>query len=326
MPESFAALDSEFAGVAKSAAAAGLGPDAVPRVHRSSVTGPAGEHVSVVVWGSGPPEVVFVHEAGRSARAWDEVAQAWEALSEPIDLPGHGRSGWRRDGRYAPRKLAGAIAEAMRSLAPQARLVVGSGRGGRAALALITTPRPAFLPRLALIDTLPGTAAHGQEAVPGTERFTSRGEAVARLAARHPEWPEAALGREADCELVQDPDGTWRWRHHIGNLAEGGGPYFDDVTLWEELAGLAKPAFVIHGARSARLTAADLLELEQRTPRVALITIPGVADVVASEPGGLARQLDRLVSATLDASGRPGVEPSPEGSARKRSPNRETNT
>jgi hypothetical protein len=59
---------------------------------------------------------------------------------------------------------------------------------------------------------------------------------------------------------------------------------------------------------------------------VALITIPGVADVVASEPGGLARQLDRLVSATLDASGRPGVEPSPEGSARKRSPNRETNT
>jgi pimeloyl-ACP methyl ester carboxylesterase len=327
MPESFAALDSEFAGVAKSAAAAGLGPDAVPRVHRSSVTGPAGEQVSVVVWGSGAPEVVFVHEAGRSARAWDEVALRLGRPSIAIDLPGHGHSDWRRDGRYAPRKLAGAIAEAMRSLAPQARLVVGSGLGGRAALALITTPRPAFLPRLALIDTLPGTAAHGQEAGPGTECFTGRGEAVARLAARHPEWPDAALSREADCELVQDAGGgSWRWRHHLGNLAGAAEPYFDDVTLWEELAGLAKPAFVIHGARSGRLTAADLLDLERRTPRVALITIPGVADVVASEPGRLARQLNRLVSATLDDDGRPSVEPGLGGSAHKRSSHREAQT
>jgi esterase len=326
MPESFAALDREFAGVAKSAAAAGLGRDAVPRVHRSSVTGPDGEQVSVVVWGSGPPDVAFVHEAGRSARAWDEVALRLGRPSIAIDLPGHGRSDWRRDGRYAPRKLAGAIAEAMRSLAPQARLVVGSGLGGRAALALITTPRPAFLPRLALIDTLPGTAARGQEAGPGTERFAGRGEAVARLAARHPEWPEAVLSREADCELVQDAGGSWRWRHHPGNLAGAAEPYFDDVTLWEELAGLAKPAFVIHGAHSSRLTAADLLDLEQRTPRVALITIPGAADVVASEPGTLAGQLNRLVSATLDGDGRPRIEPSPEGSARQRSPQRKTRT
>jgi pimeloyl-ACP methyl ester carboxylesterase len=297
MSESFAALDQEFAGIAESAATAGLGPDAVPRVRRNWVTGPDGEHVSVVVWGSGPAEVVFVHEAGRSARAWDEVALRLGRPSIAIDLPGHGRSGWRPDGRYAPRKLAGAIAEAMRSLAPQARLVVGSGLGGRAALALITTPRPAFLPRLALIDTLPGTAARGQEAGVGTERFADRGEAVARLAGRHPEWQEAALRREADCELVRGTGGSWKWRHHIGNLADSGDSYFDDVTLWEELAGLAKPAFVIHGARSGRLTGADLLELERRTPRVALITIPGVADVVASEPGRLASQLNRLVSA-----------------------------
>jgi hypothetical protein len=41
------------------------------------------------------------------------------------------------------------------SFAPRASLVVGSGLGGRTALALTTMPRPAFLPRLALIDTLP---------------------------------------------------------------------------------------------------------------------------------------------------------------------------
>jgi pimeloyl-ACP methyl ester carboxylesterase len=230
--ESFAALDNEFAGIAESAATADLGSDAAPRVRRSSVTVPAGEHVSAVVWGSGPPEVIFLHEAGRSARAWDKIALALGRPSVAIDLPGHGRSGWRHDGRYEPRKLAGTLAETIRSLAPRASLVVGSGLGGRTALALITTPRPAFLRRLALIDTLPGTAAHGQEA-----------------------------------RLVQDPDGSWRWRHHVGNLASAEEPHFDDVTLWEELAGLAHPAFVIHGEHSSRLTDADLRDLERAPGR-----------------------------------------------------------
>jgi pimeloyl-ACP methyl ester carboxylesterase len=297
--ESFEALDNEFAGIAESAARADLGRDAAPRVRRSWVNVPTGGHVSAVVWGSGPPEVIFLHEAGRSARAWDEVALELGRPSVAIDLPGHGRSDWRRNGHYAPRALAGAIAEAIRSFAPRSSLVVGSGLGGRTAIALTTTPRPAFLPRLALIDTLPGTAARGQEPGAGAERFRTRSEAIALLASRHTEWREAALRREADYELVQDPDGSWEWRHHVGNLAATEKPFFDDETLWEELAGLANPAFVIHGERSSRLTAADLLDLERRAPRVALVTIPGVAeDVVASQPATLASQLNRLVSAT----------------------------
>ncbi len=144
MSGSFAAFDSEFAGIAESAAEAGLGQDAVPGVRRGWVTVPDDEPVSAVLWGSGPPEVIFLHEAGRSARAWDEVALGLGRPSVAIDLPGHGRSGWRRDGRYEPRRLAGAIAEAIRAFAPQASLVVGDGLGGRTALALITTPRPAF--------------------------------------------------------------------------------------------------------------------------------------------------------------------------------------
>jgi pimeloyl-ACP methyl ester carboxylesterase len=256
--ESFAALDSEFAGIAEAAARAGLGRDAAPRVRRSQVAVPADEPVSAVVWGSGPPEVIFLHEAGRSARAWDEVALALGRPAVAIDLPGHGHSGRRRDGRYEPRRLAGTLAETIRSLAPQASLVVGSGLGGRTALALITTPRPAFLRRLALIDTLPGTAAHDQEAEAGAEHFRDR----------------------------------------AGNLAGAGEPRFDDVTLWEELAGLAHPAFVIHGEHSSRLTDADLRDLRRRAPRVAVITIPGgAADIVATQPAALARHLDPLVSA-----------------------------
>ena len=112
--------------------------------------------MSAVVWGTGPADVVFLHEAGRSARAWDEVALAIDRSAVAIDLPGHGRSSWRRDGRYEPRKIAAAVAETLRSLAPNARLVVGSGLGGLTALALTTTPRPSLLPELVLVDTLPG--------------------------------------------------------------------------------------------------------------------------------------------------------------------------
>jgi pimeloyl-ACP methyl ester carboxylesterase len=288
MAESRAALDNEFAALA--------GP-----VGRCWVNVPAGGQVSGVIWGTGPPEVVFLHEAGRSARAWDEVALALGRPAVAIDLPGHGRSDWRRDGRYEPRKLAGAIAEAIRSFAPRAALVVGSGLGGRTAIALTTTPRPAFLRRLALIDTLPGTAARGQEAVAAAEHFGSRDEAAAALAARHPDWPQAATHREASRELVQDPGGGWVWRHHIGNMTtvldsplDDVTRPLDDVTLWEELAGLENPAFVIHGERSGCLTGTDLLDLGRRAPRVKVITIPGVADVVARQPAVLASELNRL--------------------------------
>ncbi len=299
MSGSSAALDNEFAFVSELAAQAGGAPDSVLRAHRRWVNVPAGGHVSAVAWGTGPAEVIFLHEAGRSARAWDEVALGLGRPSVAIDLPGHGRSDWRRTGRYEPRKLAAAIAEAIRSFAPGAELVVGSGLGGRTALGLVTTPRPAFLRRLALIDTLPGTAESGQEATAGTERFGSRAGAIAVLAARHPDWRESALRREAGYELVQDPGGWWTWRHHIGNLTGAERPRFGDVTLWEELAGLANPAFVIHGEQSSRLSPADLRDLERKTPRVKLITIHGVADdVVASQPAAVASQLDWMVSVT----------------------------
>jgi hypothetical protein len=242
---SFAELEDEFALIAESAAQVGIGQDAVPVVRRNWVSVPTGGRVSAVLWGSGPPEVIFLHEAGRTARVWDEVALRLGRPSVAIDLPGHGRSDSRGDGHGGPRTLADPIAEAIRSFAPRARLVAGGGLGGRTALALITTPRPAFLPRLALIDTLPGTPSPGQPAAAG----------------------------------IEDPDA-------------------DDVTLWEELTGLANPAFVIRAEHSGRLTAADLLELEQRAPRVTVITVPGAAqDVVASQPATLASELNRLVSA-----------------------------
>jgi pimeloyl-ACP methyl ester carboxylesterase len=138
-------------------AAAGL-----PCVRRSWADVPTGGHVSGVTWGTGTPELVLLHDRGENARAWDAVALALTLeLGRPavaIDLPGHGQSSGRRDGRYEPARITPAVAEAIRWFAPHARLVAGTGLGGLTALAL-RRRHPWLVPGIALFDTLPGVPA-----------------------------------------------------------------------------------------------------------------------------------------------------------------------
>jgi pimeloyl-ACP methyl ester carboxylesterase len=302
--EEFTELGDEFALVAQTAAEAGTAGGGLPRVRRGWVNVPAGGHVSGVFWGDGPPDVVFLHDIGESARAWDAVALTVGRPSLAIDLPGHGRSDWRRDGRYEPGKLASAVAEAIRSLAPRARLVVGSGLGGHTALAL-SRRQPRLTPRLALVSTLPGSGPGLAQEWPGPERFTSRAEALAALAVRRPERSAQSLRREIAHELIQDQDGSWAWRHHPGSLppAPVGGdagaddPGVADEAQWGELGQLGTAAALIRGDWADPLFAADLARLRERALGVQVITIPGGgADVVATQPAALAAALNQLLT------------------------------
>ncbi len=295
--EEFTELGDEFALIAETAAEAGIVADGPPRVRRSWVNVPAGGHVSGVFWGNGPPEVVFLHDIGESARGWDAVALALGRPSVAIDLPGHGRSDWRRDGRYEPGTLTSAVAEAIRSFAPRAQLVAGSGLGGRTALAL-RRRQPRLLPRLVLVSTLPGSVP---SRVPGAERFASPAEALAALAVRRPERSAASLRREVRYELSKDRDGSWAWRHHPGNLptaaAGADGPGAADEALWTELGQLGPAAALIRSDWVGPLSALDLARLRERAPDVQVITIPdGGADVAATQPAALAAALDQLLT------------------------------
>jgi pimeloyl-ACP methyl ester carboxylesterase len=298
----FTELGDEFALVEQTAAEAGIVGGGLPRVRRAWVNVPAGGHVSGVFWGDGQPEMVFLHDIGESARAWDAVALAAGRPSVAIDLPGHGRSDWRRDGRYEPGKLASAVGEAIRSFAPRARLVVGSGLGGRTALAL-RRRQPRLLPRLALLRTLPGPLPGPAQGSPGPERFASPADALAVLEVRRPERSAQALRREILYELSQDQDGSWAWRHHPGNLPPpaAGNAGADDSgvaeeALWAELGPLGTAAALIRGDRAGPLPAPSFARLRERAPGVQLITIPGAGtDVAATQPAALAAALDQLV-------------------------------
>jgi pimeloyl-ACP methyl ester carboxylesterase len=274
----------EFALVAQAAAEAGTAGK-LPKVRRGWVNVPAGGHVSGVFWGDGQPEVVLLHDIGESARAWDAVAVGIAFPSVAIDLPGHGRSDWRRDGRYEPAKLAPAIAEAIRSFAPRARLVVGTGLGGRTALAL-RRRHARLVPSLAL---LPGR----RQAWSAPERFTSQAEALTALAARHPGHSEQSLRREILYELSQDPDGSWVWRHHPGNLhAEPGD------AGWSQFGELGGAVAVIRGHSAGSPEFVGLAALLLDAPDARVITIAGGSDVVATAPAALSAALDELVTTT----------------------------
>jgi len=302
--EEFTELGDEFALVGQTAAEAGAVGGELPRVRRAWVNVPAGGHVSAVFWGGGQPEVVFLHDIGESARCWDPVALTLGRPSLAIDLPGHGRSDWRRDGRYEPGKLAPAIAEAIRSFAPRARLVAGHGLGGRTALAL-RQRQPRLVPRLALVSTLPGSVPGLAQLWPGPQRFADPAEAFAALAVRRPERSLRSLRREILYDLIQDDDGSWVWRHHPGNQRPA--PPDDeagaearrgaDESLWGELGQLGAAAALIRGDWAGPLSAADLSRLRERAPGVQIITIPGGgADVVASQPAALAAALGQVLT------------------------------
>jgi pimeloyl-ACP methyl ester carboxylesterase len=297
--EEFTELGDEFELIAQTAAEVGVaaGGEAL-RVRRGWVNVPAGGHVSGVFWGEGPPELVLLHDSGESARAWDAVALALGRPSVAIDLPGHGRSDWRRDGRYEPASLTSAVAEAIRSFAPRARLVAGTGLGGLTALAL-RRRHARLLPGLALVNTLPGAAPGRAWRRSGPERYASRAEALAALAARRPESGRQALRREALYELLQNPDGSWAWRHHPGNLpaAPDQEPTAGADPLWGELAQLQVPAALIRSDWAGPLGAADLALIRQRAPQIRLITIPGAGvDIAATQPAPLAAALDHLLT------------------------------
>ena len=133
-----------------------------PEVHRESVT-VDGVRLSGLVWGSGSPQLAFVHGTGQNAHTWDSVAMA---LSQPliaIDLPGHGHSDWREDQDYGPATNAGTVGGWLKDLAPQPRALVGMSLGGLTALEIAASGQVP-LTHLVIVDITPGVGRRNHPA------------------------------------------------------------------------------------------------------------------------------------------------------------------
>jgi pimeloyl-ACP methyl ester carboxylesterase len=295
----------EFATVAEAAEEVGAaGP--LPELARFSV--PVGDrrHVSVVRWGRGEPELIFLHGGGQNARTWDLVALALGRPALAVDLPGHGRSDWRADRDYWPWRNAEAVEAVLGVHAHQPVVVVGMSLGGLTGIRLASR-RPDVVRGLVVVDVTPGVSSRigplteeqrGTTAlIGGPPSFASLEEMVELAVRASPRRPAAAVRRGVVHNSRRLPDGRWAWRYDtIGR--PGAGPV-NFSPLWDDVADLRMPALLVRGGDSAFVADADEQEFLRRAPHAAGETVPGAGHSVQSDrPRELAEIIHRFLVRT----------------------------
>ena len=260
----------EFGFFADNAAEVGLPYLEPPSVARVEVEVAPGRRLSGLRWGHGDPELVFLHGGAQNAHTWDTVALALGRPLLALDLPGHGRSDWRDDQAYWPQENARAVATAIRALAPNAAGVVGMSLGGLTALAL-SEHAPDVVARLVLVDVTPGVNREKASAITafisGPENFASFDEILERTVLFNPTRSVSSLRRGILHNATELADGTWSWRYHRFNLAEGA-TVPDFGNLWAAVDGVAVPFMLVRGADSPVVDDDDVAELQRRSPGV----------------------------------------------------------
>ena len=273
---------TEFASVAEAAAEIGRGAP-LPAVSRHTA---ADGRVSVVRWGQGDPEIVFLHGGGQNARTWDLVALAVDRPALAVDLPGHGHSDWRTDRDYWPERNAEAIAAVLRELAPRPVVLVGMSLGGLTAIRLASV-RPEHVRALVVVDVTPGVSARTRAmTVPqrgttaligGAARFDSFDEMVELAVQASPRRAPAAVRRGVVHNARQLPDGGWAWRYDQLVAPPGFAP------LWDDVAALRVPTVLVRGGESAFVGDEDVQEFRRLHPGTRSAVVAGAGHSVQSD-------------------------------------------
>jgi pimeloyl-ACP methyl ester carboxylesterase len=265
----------------------------LPPVARHAVTRASGQALSYLQWGSGGPELVFLHGGAQNAHTWDTVLLALGAPALAVDLPGHGRSDRREDRDYWPWANAEAVADLMDAVVPGGAIVVGMSLGGVTAVRLAAT-RPDLCHRLVLVDVTPQSsdAARGMaEAdrgavalVEGPPTYDSFEEMAQAAIALSPARSASSVRRGVRHNAHRRPDGRWTWRYDLfGPWPEGARESMDFTPLWDDVSALTMPTMLVRGGESKYVLDEDAAELQRRLPSARVETVAGSGHAVQSD-------------------------------------------
>jgi pimeloyl-ACP methyl ester carboxylesterase len=243
-----------------------------PVVRRVSTPLDDGRQLSSLLWGEGPPELVFLHGGAQNAHTWDTVALALDRPLLAIDLPGHGHSDGGRNGALDVQENAKDIATVVEALAPDALAVIGMSLGGVTALAL-TDAYPELVRALVLVDMTPGVTAEKSRAITafvvGPDSFASFDDILARTIEHNPTRTVASLRRGILHNAEQRDDGSWVWRYarHRGGLERREGDHPDFSSMWDAVDRVKVPLLLTRGMREQSVVDdEDEAELLRRNP------------------------------------------------------------
>jgi pimeloyl-ACP methyl ester carboxylesterase len=262
-----------------------------PTVERVSVDVGAGQRVSALRWGDGPPELVLLHGGAQNAHTWDTVALALDRPLLALDLPGHGHSDWRDDRDYWPVRNAEAVAEAMRALVPAPVPVVGMSLGGLTAIRLAATA-PELVTSLVVVDVTPGVtmakSAPIVDFVQGPESFGSFEELLERTIAHNSSRSEISLRRGILHNARPQADGRWVWRY---DRLRPPGAELDFGHLWKDLGDVQAPILLLIGADSGVVAADDVEEFLRRRPETRVERVAGAGHSIQGDQPVLMTEL-----------------------------------
>lgn len=289
----------EFSYFEDNATEVGLEWTGPPEVRRVSVLVDDDRSLSGLLWGSQPPEIVFLHGGAQNAHTWDTVALALNRPLLAIDLPGHGHSDGGRNGSLNVIDNARDIAIVLRELAPDAQLVVGMSLGGMTSVAL-ADHAPELVQRLALVDVTPGVdgpkAQQIANFINGPETFPNFDELLARTIEFNPTRTESSLRRGILHNAMQLDDGTWVWRYR--RMMESGGEHPDFSSLWDAIGASTMPLLLARGMLPQSVVDdADEAELLRRRPDAQIIHVENAGhSIQGDQPVELARILQEFIT------------------------------
>ncbi len=289
----------EFAYLDENMTDLGLDPVRQPAVRRLRCEVGDGRVVSSLLWGD-DPEIVFIHGSAQNAHTWDTVALLLGRSVLAVDLPGHGRSGWRDDRAYSPQNMADDVAAVIREAAPNTRAVVGMSLGGMVAIALASR-HPDLVGRLITVDVTPGVtrekAKHIHDFVAGPQDFPSFSEIFERTVQFNPTRSASSLRRGIIHNAHRRDDGSWQWNY------DRRGPDTDmakslPTDLWADVEVIRAPYLLVRGgADGSVVDDEDVAELRRRRPEAEVVVVGDAGhSIQGDQPVELARIIADFVS------------------------------